>query len=109
MKKKKVKEDVRKIYLENRNKTSELFKSSLKEVQCDPPSASGIFIGMDFKQFFALTIFNSILEQEEYTRNTSPWVDQEEEKIILASFVKQAKEVFGEQYDSWYNHCKKDY
>jgi len=49
------------------------------------------------------------LEQEEYTRNTSPWVDQEEEKIILGDLIKQAKEVFGDQYDDWYNHCKRDY
>jgi hypothetical protein len=92
MKKKKNKEDVRKIYLENRNETLELFRSSLKEVQ-----------------FSALKIFNTILEQEEYTRNTSPWVDQEEEKIILGDLIKQAKEIFGDQYDNWYNHCKRDY
>src|SRR5689334_2819451 len=105
MKKKNKKEDVRKIYLENRNETLGLFKSSLKEVQLDSPSVSGKMCGMDFQQFSALTVFNTILEQEEYTRNTSPWVDQEEERIILSDLIKQAKEVFGDQYDNWYNHC----
>lgn len=108
MKKKKIKEDVRKIYLENRNETLGLFKSSLEEVQRDSPSVSGKICGMDFQQFSALTVFNTILEQEEYTRNKSPWVDQEEERIILGDLIKQAKEVFGDQYDNWYNHCKND-
>lgn len=109
MKKKKVKEDVRKIYLENRAEQIANFDSCLREVQRDQPSTGGIICGMDFQQFSALTVFNTILEQEEYTKNTSPWVDQEEEKVILAGFIRQAKEVFGDEYDNWYNYCKRDY
>jgi hypothetical protein len=106
--KKKELEEVRKNYLENRNAEIEDFKASLKEVQLDAPSVSGKIAGMDYQQFSALGVFRTIVEQEGYALNkhNSPWVIVEEEKEILADLIKQAKDVFGESYDEWYNHYK---
>jgi len=102
-------DETRKVYLENRGEQIEFFKSCLKEVQLNEPSLSGKIAGMDFQQFSALTVFNTIIEQEQYVENkhNSPWVFTEEEKEILGNLIKQAKEVFKDDYDSWYNHCKK--
>lgn len=105
--KKKEKEELRKTYLENRSEQIDFFNSSLQEVQLDKPSVSGKIAGMDFQQFSALTVFNTILEQEEYTRSKAPYVIPEEEKVILANMVEQAKKVFGDEYSEWYSHCKK--
>lgn len=107
--KKNKKEEIRQIYLQNRKELLELFESSLKEVQLDSPSVSGKIAGMDFQQFSVFTVFDTIFEQEEYTKNISPWVDREEERTILADLVQRAKSVFGDKYDIWYNSRKESY
>lgn len=99
-------EAIRKNYLQNRDCTVEDFKSALKEVQRDSPSVGGIIAGMDFQQFRAMSVFHIILEQEEYAESKNPYTIPEEEKALLADFVREAKEVFGDDYDKWYNHCK---
>lgn len=100
------KDNIRQIYLENREREISLFESSLREVQLKAPSVGGKIVGMDFQQFSAITVFNTIIDQEEYIHSKSPYVNPEEEKKLLEKFIKQAKEVFGDQYDTWYNHCK---
>ena len=100
------KEELRRNYLENRSKQIDFFNSSLEEVQLNEPSLDGKIAGMDFQQFSALTVFNIIIEQEEYVKSEVPYVIQEEEKIILTDMIERAKKVFGDEYHQWYSNCK---
>ena len=97
-------------YLRNRNNMLEDFRSSLQEVQKDEPSVSGEIAGMNFQQFSAWNIFNSIVEQEEYIEYTEKYkpeyVELEEEKEILKTMVKEAKAVYGEEYQIGYDRVK---
>lgn len=106
-KKSKQKDSIRQIYLENREEEIGLFEDSLAEVQQENPSVPGVILGMDFQDFSLGTVFRIILDQEDYIHSKSSYIDPEEEKQILEKFVSQAKEVFGEHYDTYYNHFKK--
>jgi hypothetical protein len=101
----------REIYLEGKERTLEEFQSALKEVQRDEPSVGGKIAGMDFRQFSALQVFNIIVEQEQCVTGRfkdEPYIDQKEEKKILKQMIKDAKKVFGDAYDEWYQNAKKN-
>lgn len=96
----------RENYLFNRTNMLEDFAASLKEILADRPSVGGKINGMNFQQMATSSVFHLIREQEEYIEHTSktplPYVDNKEEKIILKRMVKDAKAVFGEDYNEWY-------
>ncbi len=101
---------VRETYLINRNNMIEDFESSLKEVQKDESSVGGEIAGMNFQQFSAAHVFQSIVEQEayiDYANKYNPeYVIIEEEKKILKDMVKKAKAVFKKDYNKWLEHVK---
>jgi len=102
------KDEDRKIYIDNRNAMLEQFEYALHEVQQDSSSIEGEIMGMNFQQFSAWGIFNSIVEQEEYIKYAKQfslsYVIVSEEEEILAKMIFQAKEVFGESYQEWYDN-----
>lgn len=103
----------RENYLRNRNNMIEDFRASLKEVQKPEPSVPGIIAGMNFQQFSAWTVFNSIIDQEEYIEYTEEYqpdyVVLAEEKEILKMMVKEAKAVYGKDYKTGYDQVKKQH
>lgn len=101
----------RDIYLNNRNDMLEDFKASLEEVQRSSPSVGGIIAGMNFQDMAAYTVFNSIIEQEEYIEYTKEYkpdyVVLFEEQDILKNMIAQAKAVYGKEYNAIYKNAKK--
>jgi hypothetical protein len=105
-------EELRQTYLENRNAILEDFAADLEEVQRESPSVDGKIAGMDFQQFRAYAIFAAIIDQEEYIdyarRFNLLYVNPTEEQTILNKMIAQAKGVFGDQYEEWYNSVKEE-
>lgn len=111
MKKKTEQLSDREVYIRNRNDMLEDFKSSLEEVQKSEPSIGGIIAGMDFQDMAAYTVFNSIIEQEEYIKYTKKYkpdyVVLSEEQEILKDMIAQAKSIYKEEYNASYKMAKK--
>jgi hypothetical protein len=101
----------RENYLRNRNNMLEDFQAALKETQLDEPSVGGEIAGMNFQQFSASTVFLAIKDQEEYIEYSEKFKPEyvllAEEKVILQDMIKQAKEVFGQDYDAWYKNAER--
>lgn len=102
---------VREDYLYNREAMLVDFRSCLVEVQKEHPSVGGTIGGMNFQQFSAWSVFNSIIEQEKYIAYSQEYkpeyVIMSEEKEILKKMIKEAKAVYGDQYQSNYDEVKK--
>jgi hypothetical protein len=94
-------------YLRNRNNMVEDFKHCLIEVQQPGLTVSVEICGMNFQQFSAGQVLFFIKEQEEYIEYTKKYQPEyvvlSEEEELLVELVKQAKEVFGDQYQTWYD------
>lgn len=82
------------------------FQSALEEVQQVQQLPSRV----DYQQFSTLSIFSSIVSQEEYisyTEKRKPFYNVlAEEQKLLDSMVAQTKRIFGEDYQDWYNAAK---
>lgn len=102
---------VREDYLRNRTHMLADFRSCLVEVQREHPSVGGTIAGMNFQQFSAWSVFNSIIEQEKYIAYAEEYepvyVIVTEEREILKKMIGEAKEVYGDQYQSNYDDIKK--
>lgn len=100
----------RENYLRNRNNMLGDFRASLQEVQKPEPSVPGEIAGMNFQQFSDWNVFNSIVQQEEYIEYTEKYkpeyVELAEEKEILTTMIKEAKAVYGEEYQTGYDRVK---
>ena len=90
----------------------EQFSSYLEEVKRDKPSVGGKIMGKDFQQLYALAIFYSIVDQEEYIEYTEKYkpsyVDLKEEQESLKLMIKEAKKIFGKEYKTWHENEKKN-
>jgi hypothetical protein len=79
--------ETRLVYIENRNNEIEI-------------------CGMNYQHFAAYQVFFIIKTQEEAIADVkkykTPYVNLQEEEIILQALVANAKEVFGSSYEEYY-------
>jgi hypothetical protein len=96
-------------YVKNRTNGLIDFAVYLQEAQKDKPSIDGIICGLNFQQFSVAACFRSIREQESYANGMykGPYIDNKEEKQILKQMIKDAKKVFGKDYQRLYDHYNK--
>lgn len=96
-------------YIDNRDIEIINFEINLEYVQKSKPSVGGKINEMDYQQFAIASIFNFIIEQEDYANEEwakCDYIDVKEEKQILNKCIKQVKKVFGKEYNNMYNKYK---
>ena len=86
------------------------FKADIKESLLEKPSVKGKINGMDFQQFAAYNAFFNLIQIEDAINDTDLFSKSQLKQIKFWAIQMQseAKRVFQNDYDKWYNDVKKD-